>query len=115
MQRFGAAGWIEQVCEGVRNAVQNGIENLSGTSISSNSHPEDGYRFRARTAEEIKESKGLVAPVGGVHMPKPPVQADTGEWVPPPEDIEAAAGVRPSKIIIPTQATPPKVPKGWIL
>lgn len=96
--------------------MQNGIENLSGTSLSSNAHPDDGYRFRARTAEELKQSAQLVAPAGGVHMPKPPVESDDGQWVPPPEDIEAAAGVRPSKIIVPGQAPPPSgKPKTWIL
>lgn len=104
--------------DGVKYAVQNGIDNLSGSSISSNAHPEDGYRFRARTAEELKQSKELVAPAGGAHMPKPPVLADTGEWVPPPDEIEAAAPiVHPGKIVLPPGVTYP-VPtpaEGWIL
>lgn len=97
--------------------MQNGIENLSGTNVSSNSHPDDGYRFRARTKEELLASQGIVAPVGGALMPKPPVEADNGEWVPPPEDIEQAAGVRPSKIIVPGAAPQPPSgqAKGWIL
>lgn len=111
-ERFGQQEWIEQVVFAVLNAVQNGIENLSGTSISSNAHPEDGYKFGARTAEELKQSQQLVAPAGGALMPKPPVEANNGEWVPPPEDIEAAAG---SRIIIPGQPTPPPKAKGWLL
>lgn len=53
--------WIEQVMDAVKNAVQNGIENLSGSSISMNAHPEDGYKFRARTKDELIQSQQLAA------------------------------------------------------
>lgn len=115
-QRFGAVPWIEQVCTGIREAVQNGIENLSGTNISSNAHPQDGYKFRARTKDELVASQQLVAPTGGRLMPKPPVEAANGEWVPPPEDVEAASPYGSSRIIITDKAPPPpKAPKGWII
>lgn len=50
--------------DAVQNAVQNCIELLSGSSVSSNSIPiQDGggYRFRARTKEELLESERLAA------------------------------------------------------
>jgi hypothetical protein len=74
--------------------VQNGIENLSGTSISSNSHPEDGYRFRARTAEEIKATAHLVPQVRIEDLPQ-----------------DEGAGI----IVPPTARAEAKSPKGWIL
>jgi hypothetical protein len=52
--------------DGVKNAVQNGIDNLSGTSIGYNAHPDDGYRFRARTKEELMGSEHLAAANGNV-------------------------------------------------
>lgn len=93
MQRYGAQAWIDQVMDAIRNAVQNGIENLSGTSISSNSHPQDPYRFGARSAEELKATAHLVSKVNLADLPPP----------------EEPAGVPP--------AAKPKSPspKGWIL
>ena len=109
--RFGQAPWIEQVCDGVRNAVQNGIENLSRTSLSSNAHPEDGYKFRARTREELLASQKLAANSGGVRAGKPTLDPAATELNAPAWEDEDQ-----TKIIVPGQAPPPSAkPKGWIL
>lgn len=94
--RFGAQPWIDQVMAAVQNAVQLGIENLSGTSISVNSHPGDSYRFGARSAEELKASAHLVPGVNQAELPPPEESAVTVPRATP----------RP---------TPPKAPAGWIL
>lgn len=85
--------WIEQVCEGIKNAVQNGIENLSGTSIAVNAHPEDGYRFPARTADELKATSHLV-----------PATVKIDDL--PPDDDQTHVDLAKA---------PPTTPKGWIL
>jgi hypothetical protein len=93
MQRYGAQAWIDQVMAAVQNAVQNGIENLSGTSISSNSHPQDPYRFGARSAEELKATAHLVPKVNLADLP-------------PPEE---------PAVVTPAAKPKPPSPKGWIL
>lgn len=104
-RRYGQQPWIEQVCTAVQNAVQNGIENLSGTSISSNSHKDDGYRFAARRKEELIASQKLVAPG--------PQDAELPETS--PEYVQAQ---RP-RIIIPgappPKAQPAKPASQWLL
>lgn len=84
----------------VQNAVQNGIENLSGSSVSSNAHPEDGYRFRARTKDELLQSQGLVPAVNKADLP--------------PADEELVSG----KLSV-LEGLPPKAnsqaPQGWLL
>jgi len=97
----------------VRHAVQNGIEQLSGTSITSNSHPDDGYRFEARTKEQLIESKHLAANQGGVKAGRrvlDPAKTELGapEW----SDEDQ------TKIIVPATELPPLPPKakgGWLL
>lgn len=83
---------------GVQNAVQNGIENLSGSSISSNSHPEDGYRYRARTAEELKQSANLVPQVRKEDLP--------------PDDPETHEALHQQQRPAPPS---PKAPAGWLI
>jgi hypothetical protein len=85
----------------VRNAVQNGIENLSGTNVSVNANPQDSYRFRARTAEELKATQHLVPVVRREDLPLDDDATHTEiarqrEWV---RDIVSS----------------PQAPKGWIL
>jgi len=70
--KYGDAPWIFQVVDAVKHAVQNGIEQLSGTSLKANSQPGDRYRFEARTKEELLASQGQAAPV---EIP-PGVEAD---------------------------------------
>jgi len=80
-RRFGYQPWIEQVMEAVKHAVQNGVEQLSGSSITSNAHPDDGYRFRARTKEELLQSQQLAANNGNVRAGRAaldPAQAELG-------------------------------------
>jgi hypothetical protein len=96
----------------VQNAVQNGIEQLSKTSISYNSAPEDEYRFNARTKEQLLQSKELVANQGGVRAGRKvldPAKTELGapEW----SDEEQ------TKIIVPASELPPLPPKakGWLL
>lgn len=83
----------------MRHAVQNGIENLSGTNVSMNAHPEDGYRFRARTAEELKQSEHLVPRVNPADLPPP--EENNAIVVQPGQRLELP------KIVLP--------PKGWLL
>lgn len=90
----------------VQNAVQNGIENLSGTSISTNSHPGDGYRFQARTKDELLQSQGIVPAVRIEDLPPD----DNGRIeIPPGVTVEL-----PHRIVVPN---PPKAkkPEGWVL
>lgn len=112
--RFGPQPWIEQVMFAVQNAVQNGIENLSGTSISSNAHPEDGYRYRARTKDELLQSAHLVANARDVargdraHDPAvkflgAPEMAEDGTFLPTERTAPASSPPAPQK------------PKGWLL
>lgn len=64
MTRFGSQQWILQVMDAVQNAVQNGIEQLSGSHVSSNEMSlTDGaqYRFMARSREQLLESQHLAA------------------------------------------------------
>lgn len=96
----------------MKNAVQNGIENLSGTSISSNAHPEDGYRYRARTKEELLQSQELAANNGNVRAGKLIVDP-AKEVLNAPEWSDEDQ----TKIIVPgaTTPTPPPQAKGWLL
>lgn len=80
----------------VQNAVQNGIENLSGTSIAMNAHPDDGYRYRARTREELLASQALVANAGTVSAGR--------------EAQDPAAAFESS-----SPPSPPPKQQGWIL
>jgi hypothetical protein len=108
----------------VQNAVQNGIENLSGSSISANGHPQDPYRFRARTKEELLQSQGLAASardVGRQDRPQDTAAAQLGaqEWEddgsimsPPPGYVPPGAVAVPPRVVAPT---PPKAPQGWVL
>lgn len=59
-KRYQNAPWVFQVVDAVKNAVQNGIELLSNTSISGNSQSGDSYRFEARTREELLSTQHLV-------------------------------------------------------
>lgn len=43
------------------NAIQNCVENLSGTSVGSNSHPGDPYSHAARTRQELIDTQQQVA------------------------------------------------------
>jgi hypothetical protein len=86
----------------VQNAVQNGIENLSGSSVSSNSHPQDPYRFRARTRDELLASQALVPGTNPAELP--PDDEPTG--VAAPRRVIAAT---------PPPKAQPKAPQGWIL
>jgi len=76
----------------VQNAVQNGIENLSGTSINSNTHPGQRYLFPARSREELLASQD---------------QAADARAVPRHEDPLDPAAASPSPKA--------KEPEGWIL
>lgn len=95
----------------VQNAVQNGIENLSKTSISMNAQPDDEYRFNARTKEQLVQSKDLVANQGNVKAGRKvldPAKTELGapEW----SDEEQ------TKIIVPaSELLPPPKAKGWLL
>lgn len=115
MARFGAAPWIDQVAFAVQNAVQNGIENLSGSSVSVNAHPDDGYRFRARTKEELIASQELVANSGGVAAGRKAMDPAANQLGAPPVDENGNLIAKtPGRVPVPT---PPKAqaPKGWIL
>jgi hypothetical protein len=59
-KRYKDAPWVFQVVDAVKNAVQNGIELLSNTSISGNSQSGDSYRFEARTRDELMATQHLV-------------------------------------------------------
>jgi len=52
--------------EAIQNAVQNGIEQLSGTQVGHNAQPGDSYRFGPRTREELLESAHLAAESEGI-------------------------------------------------
>ena len=86
----------------MQNAVQNGIENLSGSSVSTNSHPQDPYRFRARTRDELLASQNLVPAANAAELP--------------PED-EPSGVAAPRRVIAatPPPKAQPKAPQGWIL
>lgn len=60
-ESFGEQEWIFQVMEAVKFAVQNGIEQLSKTNLTSNGHPGDGYRFEPRSRDELIASQQLAA------------------------------------------------------
>jgi hypothetical protein len=115
-QRFGAQSWIDQVVTAVKNAVQNGIKNLSGTAVSSNSHPGDGYRFQARTKDELLQSQQLAASAREVGRKDRPMD-------PAAEKLQSIPVDDNGVIIIPgagRQHTVPsspkaKQPEGWIL
>lgn len=97
--------------EGVKNAVQNGIENLSGSSVSSNAHPEDGYRYRARTRDELIQSQQLAANSGVV-------KAGQQTRDPAVEKLGAGRWTEDGRLILPeanVPATPPPKQEGWIL
>jgi len=120
-QRFGAQPWIDQVATAVQNAVQNGIENLSGTAVSTNAHPEDGYRFRARTKEELMQSQQLAADardIGRKDRAQDPAMLRLQSM---PVDDNGVL-IIPGAVSIPVRQhvaspTPPKAkqPEGWIL
>lgn len=109
--KYGQAEWIEQVVFAVQNAVQNGIEQLSRTSISYNAHPGDEYRFDARTKDQLIQSKDLAANSGGVKAGRKvldPAKTELGapEW----SDEDQ------TKIIVPaSELPPPPKAKGWLL
>lgn len=86
----------------MQNAVQNGIENLSGSSVSSNGHPQDPYRFRARTREELLASQALVPGVNPAELP--------------PDEPEPGVST-PRRVVVPKPppSAKPKAPQGWIL
>jgi len=83
--------------DAVQNAVQNGIEQLSGSTVSTNGHPGDPYRFQPRTREELLQSQHLAADSGAVGQ-RAPVQdpARTRLGAPPPEGEEEALNPRPA-------------------
>jgi hypothetical protein len=95
------------VCSAVQLAVQNGIENLSGTSISGNAHPQDQYRFPARSKEELIQTQHLVPGVNKAELP--------------PDDEERVRELDARLMMDSIHAghtTPPpkaKKPEGWIL
>lgn len=66
--------------DAVRNAVQNGIEQLSGQAVATNSHPGDPYRFKPRNREELLASQaeahmaGAADPVEQPPAPPPPAK-----------------------------------------
>lgn len=95
-KRFGGVTqpWIEQVVFAVQSAVQNGIENLSGSSVATNNKPSDAYRFPARNAEELKATAHLV----------PQVKI---------EDLPVVDEYSPT-IVLPQSKPQPPI-KGWIL
>jgi hypothetical protein len=115
-QRFGSQPWIDQVVAAVKNAVQNGIENLSGTAVSSNSHPGDGYRFQARTKDELLQSQQLAASAREVGRKDRPMDPAAQQLQSIPVDDNGV-------IIIPGAGRPhtvpsspkAKQPEGWIL
>lgn len=62
MDVYGAEPWVDQVAEAVKNAVQNGYEQLRvGGGVSGNRMPGEGYGFPARTREELLASQHEVA------------------------------------------------------
>lgn len=93
----------------MQNAVQNGIENLSGTSISMNAHPDDGYRFGARTKDELLQSQQLAESSGNVRAGKKVLDPAHTELKAPEWSDEDQ-----TKIIVPSQDPPPQA-KGWLL
>lgn len=90
---------------GVQNAVQNGIDNLSKTSINVNAMPGDEYRFRARNREELIQSEGLAANSGGVRAGRPALDPAATELHAPAlsDDDEPAPSPKAAE------------PKGWLL
>lgn len=72
VQEFGQQQWILQAMSAVQNAVQNCIENLSGTMAPVvNAEPlgQGGqYAFPARTAAELQESAAEAAHAGQVSV-----------------------------------------------
>lgn len=93
--------------------MQNGIENLSGTNVSMNAHPDDGYKFRARTKEELIASQQIAASSGSAQAGRTADPARTELNAPEWEDED-----RPKIIITDAAPPPPKgkqQPKGWIL
>jgi hypothetical protein len=96
---------------GVQNAVQNGIENLSGSSVNVNGQPGDEYRFRARTKEELLASQQLAAGKGSVHAGKRVLDPAVTELNAQPWEDEDQ-----TKIVVTDRVPPPKAPpKTWIL
>lgn len=59
--RFGDQPWIFQIKEAIKNAVQNGIENLSGSTVTMNGAPGGSYQYPARSREELLATQHLVA------------------------------------------------------
>ncbi len=70
VQEFGQQAWILQAMTAVQNAIQNCIENLSGTQAPAmNADPlgQGGtYAFAARTAAELQASAAQAAHAGQV-------------------------------------------------
>lgn len=91
--------------EAVQNAVQNAIDQLNRPAVSSNAHPEDGYRFRARTADELKQSAHLVPGVNPAELPPEdddPTRIQVHQQLPP---LPATP-----------RTTPPKAPSSeWLV
>lgn len=94
-QRYGQQPWIAQVQDAVRNAVQNGIELLSGTAVSVNAHPHDGYRFPARSKEELLATQHLVPGVNRADLPP-----DDDEPAAPPRNVSPPAKGKPQGWIV---------------
>ena len=61
IEAYGDKPWIFQIKEAIKNAVQNGIENLSGTNVTQNAHPGGNYQYPARSREELLATQHLVA------------------------------------------------------
>ena len=78
---YGAEPWVDQVAEAVKNAVQNGYEQLRpGGGVQGNNMPGEQYRFDARTREELLASQHEVA--DSRHVPPTEEELDPAEQQP---------------------------------
>lgn len=76
-----------------------------------NAHPSDPYRFRARTAEEIKQSEHLVPGMNPADLPPPD---DSVLVVPPKTTIHLGTMQVPAEPRLPPPSAQ-KAADGWLL
>jgi hypothetical protein len=88
--RFGDQPWIFQIKDAIKNAVQNGIENLSGSVVTQNGAPGGSYQYPARSREELLATQHLVADARTLGkneesqdpaVATPPPKADPEGWL----------------------------------
>lgn len=72
---FAGAPWIEQIAFAAGSAVQMGIENFGGSTLSHNAAPGDPYRHQARSREELLATEHLAADSRSVGAREAPREA----------------------------------------